>query len=123
MNRDNKWKSEFLERLLKFSVRIILLANRLPKTPAGFAIATQLIKAGTSIGANVNEAQDASSSKDFVQKLSIALREAKETRYWLSIIVRAELLQHQLVEPELKECEEIIAILTSSIKSAKSKYL
>lgn len=71
MNTNNGWKKTFLERLLSFSVSIVILANKLLKTPAGFVIAQQIIKSGTSIGANATEAQDASSTKDFVQKLSI----------------------------------------------------
>ena len=79
-------EKNFLDRLLKFSVSVINLSNQLPKTPAWFAIASQFIRSGTSIGANVEEAQDASSTKDFVQKLSIALRKARETNYWLKIM-------------------------------------
>ena len=120
---NKEWKQLFLERLLKFAVRIIILASKLPKTPAGFTIAGQLIKAGTSIGANAEEAQDASSIKDFIQKLSISLREAKETRYWLKIIRESRLLDANLIDKELIECEEIIAILITSIKSSKAKII
>ena len=116
-----EWKKAFLQRLLEFAVAIIKLANKLPKTPAGFAIATQLIKAGTAIGANAEEAQDASSLKDFIQKLSIALREARETCYWLKVISKSDLLSFDIVEPELKEGEEIVAMLSSSVKSSKMK--
>ncbi len=122
-NKNQQWKRLFLERLLKFAVAIIKLASKLPKTPAGFAIATQLIKAGTSIGANTEEAQDASSLKDFIQKLNIALREAKETRYWLKVIEASGLLSSDEVGKEIAECGEIIAILTSSIKSSKRKLV
>lgn len=118
---NSQWKKEFLERLLKFAVKIILLANKLPKTPAGFAIGSQLIKSGTSIGANSEEAQDASSLKDFIQKMNIALREAKETRYWLKVIMQSKLLTEDQIKDELIECEEIVAILTSSVKSSKLK--
>lgn len=122
-NKNQQWKHLFLERLLDFAVRIIKLASKLPKTPAGFAIATQLIKAGTSIGANAEEAQDASSLKDFIQKLSIALREARETRYWLKIIKASELVNSDCVDKELTECGEIIGVLTSSVKSSKTKLV
>lgn len=98
---NNEWKKKFLERLLKFAVRTIKLASKLPKTPAGVAIASQLIKAGTSIGANTEEAQDASSIRDFIQKLGIALREAKETRYWLKVIQEAKLLPYDEVKIEI----------------------
>lgn len=122
-NKNQQWKRLFLDRLLQFSVAIIKLASKLPKTPAGFAIATQLIKAGTSVGANTEEAQDASSLKDFIQKLSIALREAKEARYWLKVIQASRILSSDEVVKEITECEEIIAILTSSIKSSKRKLV
>ena len=118
--RDNtRYKQELLDRLLKFAVRIIRLANRLPKTPAGFAIANQIVKSGTSIGANCEEAQEALSRKDFLKTINISLKEARETRYWLKVISASELLSISLVDPELKECVEIIAILTSSVKTLK----
>lgn len=119
--RNNEWKILFKGRLLTFSVRIILLANKLHKTPAGFAIANQLIRAATSIGANFEEAQDASSHKDFVQKLSISLRESKETLYWLSIIKQTKLALTEEIEKEMRECDEIISVLVKSVKSAKAK--
>lgn len=120
---NKEWKNQFRERLLKFAVRIIHLANKLPRTPAGFAIASQLIKAGTSIGANTEEAQDASSTRDFIQKLNIALREAKETRYWLMVVKTAGLIESKYIDNEIIECDEIIAILTSSVKSSKAKLV
>lgn len=121
MKTNTNWKKEFIERLRRFAVMVILLANKLPKSPAGFVIAHQFIKAGTSIGANAGEAQDASSLKDFIHKLSIALREAKETLYWLEIINEANLLDKAEAVNVLNECKEIVAILTSSIKSSKNK--
>lgn len=114
-------KNQLLERLLSFAVRIIILAGKLPKTPAGFAIAGQLIRAGTSVGANCEEAQDASSRKDFLHKLNISLREAKETRYWLKVIKYSNLLDNSLINVELDECNEIVAILTTSVKTIKTK--
>ncbi len=78
---NNDWKLKFFKRIKDFSVSIIFLCNKLPKTAAGFVIAQQLIKSSTSIGANVVEAQNTSSRKDFIQKMSISLREANETVY------------------------------------------
>ena len=120
---NSEWKKSFLDRLLKFSVSVVNLSNQLPKTPAGFAIASQFIRSGTSIGANVEEAQDASSTKDFVQKLSIALREARETNYWLRIMQMTEMISKEKTSRVILECGEIIAILTSSVKSSKKKIL
>lgn len=77
---------DILERSKRFAIKIIKLSGHLPRTPAGFVIAEQLIGCGTSVGANTVEAQDASSRKDFINKMSIALRECRESKYWLSII-------------------------------------
>lgn len=120
---NSEWKKSFRDRLLKFSVSVVNLSNQLPKTPAGFAIASQFIRSGTSIGDNVEEAQDASSAKDFVQKLSIALREARETNYWLRIMQMTEMISKEKTSREILECGEIVAILTSSVKSSKKKML
>lgn len=79
-----------------------------------------MVKSGTSIGANFVESQDASSSKDFVQKLSIALREGRETWYWLKVIERTKLLSYDEVRDEITESEEIIAVLVTSIKKSKN---
>ena len=96
-----------------------MLANKLPKTPAGFAIAKQIIRSGTSVGANFVESQDASSAKDFIQKLSISLREARETFYWLKVIEKSGLLSSIEINKDLDECNQVIAILVKSIKSSK----
>lgn len=117
---NNEWKKELFSRMTRFAVRIVLLASSLPKTLAGFAVASQLVRSGTSIGANVQEAQDASSRKDFIQKLSISLREARETHYWLDIIVMSKLLSSGNIDELQQECEEFVAILVTSLKSAKN---
>ena len=117
--RNKEWRNNFADRLLKFGFSIIRLANNFPKTPAGFAIASQIIRSATSIGANFVEAQDASSIKDFIQKLSIALREAKETNYWLQIVQMSGLISKTLLIELIKENNEIISVLVASVKSSK----
>lgn len=119
MKDSKQYKQELLDRLLNFGVKIILLANTLPKTPAGYAIARQVIRSATSIGANCEEAQDAFSRKDFLKALTISLKEAKETRYWLKIIDRSELLSSLMIAAELRECNEIIGILVASVRTLK----
>ncbi len=122
--RDNReWKKVLLERVSNFAMNIIRLSDKLPKSPAGFAIASQVIRSATSIGANIVEAQDASSIKDFTHKLSISLREARETSYWLTVIKKATLLNESEIEKDIKECDELIAILVTSIKSSKAKFI
>lgn len=119
--KNKEWRNNFANRLLKFGVSVIKLASIFPKTPAGFAIASQVIKSATSIGANFVEAQDASSIKDFIQKLSIALREAKETSYWLQIVQMSGLASKALLVEAVKENDEIISVLVTSVKSSKLK--
>lgn len=112
-------KENLLERVLNFGVRIIKLVNKLPKTPAGFKVGSQLVGSATSIGANTEEAQDASSKPDFISKMSIALREAKESKFWLKLIKKSELLLVEQVDPELKEVDELCAIYSTIVKKAK----
>ena len=117
----NTKKSELLDRLLKFSVSIIVLSSKLPKTPAGYAIANQIVRSGCSIGANCEEAQNSISAKEFLHSINIGLKEARETYYWLRVIKYSNLLNERLVELELKECNEIVSILVTSVKSLKRK--
>ena len=120
--KNAEWKEQFSARLLKFSVDIVKISSRIPKTPAGFAIASQLVRSGTSVGANFQEAQDASSPRDFIHKISISLRESKETLYWLTIINETCLLEGT-IELEIVEINELIAVLTSIVKTSKLKIV
>ena len=113
-------KLNIQERSLQFSVEVINFVNLLPKNSAGIVIGKQLIRCGTSVGSNIEEAQDASSKKDFIQKLSISLREAKETRYWLNVIIRAKLVVKDACKQILQEINEIIAILITIVRNTKS---
>ncbi|MCX7838826.1 MAG: four helix bundle protein [Anaerolineae bacterium] len=103
------------ERTFRFGVRIVKMVNRLPRTAAGFALGNQVIRSGTAIGANVEEADAAESREDFVHKMKIALKEAQETRYWLRTIIEAELLVDEETQSLLKECDEIVRILHTII--------
>ena len=109
------------ERLLDFAVRIIKLAITLPKTTVGKHIGGQIIRSGTSPGSNYEESRGAESRADFIHKLSIVLKELKESRYWLLIIHRTEIISSPRVEPLIEECEELCAIIAKSIITAKSK--
>ncbi len=85
-----KHKINIRERALDFGVEIIKLVDIIPKTPAGYIIARQLIKAATSIGANIEEAQSSPTRKDFVNKLNISLKEARESKYWLKLLQKSK---------------------------------
>lgn len=106
-------------RSLKFAVSIIKLSLLLPKNAAGFAIASQIVRSGTSIGANIHEAQDSSSKKEFIRSMTISLKEARETEYWLLVIQEADLISNSMLTEALKEIKELIKILTTIVKKSK----
>lgn len=103
-----------------FAIRIIKFCKLLDKKKE-YIISKQLFRCGTSIGANVRESNNAQSTADFINKLSIALKEADETSYWLELLVESEIIDQQQYEELINDLREIIAILTSSIKTLKSK--
>ena len=103
-----------------FAVRIIKFCKILEEKRE-YIISKQLFRCGTSIGANVRESNNAQSKADFINKLSIALKEADETSYWLELLVESEIIDNNQYEELNKYLKEIIAILTSSIKTLKSK--
>ena len=113
-------KRDLCERTFKFSLRITKLCQKLSEKPGvGRAIGRQLFDSGTSIGANVEEGQDGQSKADFVSKYSIALKEARETRYWLRLLVGSEICRENEISGVIKECGELIAILTTIVKKVK----
>lgn len=103
-----------------FALRIIKFCKLLDEKKE-YIISKQLFRCGTSIGANVRESNNAQSTADFTNKLSIALKEADETSYWLELLVESEIIDQQQYEELIIDVKEIIAILTSSIKTLKSK--
>ena len=109
------------DRLIDFAVEIIRLVNTLPKTSVGNHLGGQLLSSGTSPGANYEESRGAESRPDFIHKLSIVLKELKESRFWLRVIQRSKTLGTQQVETLLQECEELCAIIGKSIVTSKEK--
>lgn len=109
---------ELETRLIDFAVQIIRLCDRLPSSPAGSHIGRQLLRSGTSPASNYAEARSAESQRDFVHKLKIALKEMNESRIWMQIIIRSELLEASSVAETTKECEQLCRILSSSIKTS-----
>lgn len=108
------------ERSFKFGVRIIQLTPLLPKTTAGFAIGNQIIRSGTSVGANIEEAQNCATKKEFIHTVTISLKEARETGYWLRLISETKLVDQATVLHLLGEVNELIKILTTIIKNTKT---
>ncbi len=115
-------KSDIPDRTFGFAVRIVKLCGYLDETPGvRRTLANQLLRSGTSIGANVAEGQSAQSTADFVNKYSIACKEGRETQYWLRLLVASDLVKAELLEPLITEAGEIVAILTTIIKKLKAK--
>ena len=115
---DQAKADELENRLIDFAVRVIKLADALPKTPAGKHIARQLLRSGTSAAPNHAEARGAESGKDFVHKLKIALKELNETSVWLRIVRRANLMKVELLTELTDENQQLCRILNASVKSA-----
>ena len=117
---EKKTGDDIAERLLDFAVRVIKLVNALPKTIVGRHIAGQLVRSGTSCGSNYEESRGAESRADFIHKLGIALKEIKESRFWLKVIYHAKIMKPEQIEPLITECEELAAIIAKSIITAKA---
>ena len=110
------------DRLINFAVRIIRTAESLPKSKIGNHIAGQVIRSGTSPAPNYGEAQSAESRSDFIHKMKVCLKELRETRIWLLMIVKANLMKPaSKLEPLIDENNQLISIFVSSIKTAKQK--
>jgi four helix bundle protein len=112
-------KLDIQERTFTFAVRTIRLVNRLPRSIAGVEVGRQVVRSATSIGANVEEADAAESKRDFVHKMSIAHKEARETRYWLRI-VQASLTNDDDIQALVQESDELVRILYAIVGKARS---
>jgi four helix bundle protein len=107
------------QRTKQLAISIINLCSQVKRNEASLVIVRQLLKSGTSVGANYRSALRGKSKPDFIMKLKIAEEEADETIYWLELLKDSELAPHALVEPVLNEADEVTAILTASVKTAK----
>ena len=107
-----------VERSFAFALRIIEV-YKLLSTEREYVLSKQLLRSGTSIGANVAEATAAYSKREFAAKMSIASKEARETRYWLELLIRSNLTQHDLTA-ELNEAGQLVNILTAIVKIAQA---
>lgn len=115
-------KSDLPERTFALAARVVRLCQHLDESPGvSRTLANQLLRSGTSIGANVEEGQASQSTADFISKYSIACKEARETHYWLRLLAETEILSIEQLSPLQAEANEIIAILTTIIKKLKAK--
>jgi len=107
------------DRLIRFGTDVCRLTELLPATVIGKHVAHQLIRSSTSPLANYGEVQGAESRRDFIHKLGMCLKELRETGAWLKLIARLELCSRATVDAAQRECDELIAILATSIRTAK----
>lgn len=116
-----KYGNVVLEKSFNFSVRILNLYRFLLKQDRLLdPILKQILRSGTSIGANITEAQNAPSTKDFINKLNISLKEARETEYWLNLIKASNIIDEKSFKSLQADCKELIKLLISIIKTAKN---
>ncbi len=109
------------EKSYRFALRIVKMSRWLQDEKREFVLSRQLLRSGTAIGALIHEAEFAQSRADFVNKLQIALKEANETKYWLSLLRDSDYLSKKMHDSIRPEIEEILKLLVSSVKSLKDK--
>lgn len=119
-DKPKSYADQLEERLIDFAVRIIKLSAALPSSPAGCHMANQILRSGTSPAANYGEARGAESRADFTHKLRIVIKELNETKIWLTVIERSELIPGKKINPLVEECRELSRIIQATLKSLKT---
>jgi len=112
--------SDFTRKSYAFAIRIVNLVKWL-QGKNEYLMSKQVLRSGTAIGALIREAEHAESDADYIHKLSIALKEANETEYWLSLLKDTDYLDKKMYESIAKDCRELLKLLISSIKTLKAK--
>ena len=112
-------KNILVEKSLLFAARILKLQKYLVKVKKESVVSKQIVRRGTSIGANINEANYAQSRADFVFKMQIALKETAETEYWIKLLILAEYIGGEMSDSLLEECIEIKRLLVATLNTAK----
>jgi len=110
---------ELKSRTKQFALRVMRLVDALPKSSAGRAIGNQLVRSGTSVGANYRAACRGRSKAEFVAKMGTVAEEADESCFWMELVIEGDLLPAAQVQPLLDEADELTAIFTASTKTAK----
>ena len=116
-----KKESILRDKSYKFAIRIVKFSQYLQEEKKEFVLSKQILRSGTSIGALIREAEYAQSNADFINKFSISLKEANETAYWLSLLKDTDYIEKRLYNSLFSDCDEIISMLVSTIKTLKTK--
>ena len=104
-----------------FAIRIINLYKYLKTSHGEYIVSKQVIRSGTSVGAIIREAEYAESTKDFIHKFSISLKEANETRYWLDLLNATDYIDEKMHKSLGEDCDELLKLLTATIKTSKNR--
>ena len=115
-----RFRNDIEERTFQFALRILKLVKALPKDAAAQAIARQIIRSGTGIGGNVEEAQGSQTRKAFARKMNIARGESLETRYWLRLIAESKMFPRERIALLVQEADELVRIITTIVKNTRS---
>ncbi len=119
--RKEEAPQEISERAFDFAVRVVKLCQVLDeKSGVSRTLASQLLRSGTSVGANLEESKGGQSRADYLAKVSIALKEARETHYWLRLLIATNIVPKTQLSPLLDEANQLVAILTTIVKKLKS---
>ncbi|MCL5410328.1 MAG: four helix bundle protein [Patescibacteria group bacterium] len=121
LEKQNSKRYDLEDRTLEFGKRIIRLCKALPKNTINFKLVDQCIRSGTSTGANYREANETETKKDFQFRIRICRKEAKETIYWLELIIEANSDFKNRIEPLLLETAELVKIFASILEKCKNK--
>lgn len=114
-------KQDFAKRTMLFGLRIIRLVESLPKSTAARVIGNQLLRAGTSVGANYRSAVRGKSRADFIAKMGIIEEECDEALYWMQMLIEAGIVKSTVLADLMDEANQVIAIAVSSIKTARER--
>lgn len=114
-------KHDFAKRTLQFALRVIRLVDSLPRSMTGRVIGNQLLRAGTSVGANYRSALRGKSRADFIAKMGIVEEECDETLCWMQMLIEAKTVSARRLEELMNEANQIIAIVVASIKTARKR--
>ena len=115
----NNIESPIHNKSMQFAVRVVHLCKHIRVEKHEYDLASQLLRSGTSIGANIRESKNAQSRNDFISKLNIALKESDETSYWLTLLHEAKIIDNTVYQSMHHDCVELIRMLTSSINTLK----
>ena len=119
--KNERWKEMIRQKTIDFAIRIVNFYKYLCDEKKEYVICKQILRCGTSIGANVRESKNAQTDPDYLTKMNIALKEADETQYWLEVLYRSTIISETEYKSMNEDLKEIIAILVSIVKKLKDK--